>query len=71
MATITKTPEQVQSERRPRKVLLQLTDDEWRAVRLEAAHAGEPIQAIVTSMVLRDLSRRHRHAPQRWPPRSR
>jgi hypothetical protein len=40
-----------------RKLIALLTDDEWRALRVEAARNDTTIQAYVTNVLLRDLSR--------------
>jgi hypothetical protein len=58
-------------ERKPRKVLLKLTDEEWRNLKVEAVHADESVQALVTAAVLRDMHHRHRRSPARWPARAR
>jgi hypothetical protein len=58
-------------ERKPRKVLLQLTDQEWRSLKIDAVHSDESVQALVTAAVLRDMHHRHRRSPERWPARAR
>jgi hypothetical protein len=58
-------------ERKPRKVLLQLTDQEWRSLKVDAVHSDESVQALVTAAVLRDMHHRHRRSPERWPARAR
>jgi hypothetical protein len=58
-------------ERKPHKVMLKLTDEEWRKLKIEAVHSEESVQALVTAAVLRDLRHRHRRSPERWPARSR
>jgi hypothetical protein len=42
---------------RARKLIALLTDDEWRALRVEAARNDTTIQAYVTNVLLRELSR--------------
>ena len=42
---------------RPRKVVLMLTDAEWRQVRINAASADTSIQGWTTDVVLTELQR--------------
>jgi hypothetical protein len=49
---------------RARKLIALLTDDEWRALRVEAARNDTTIQAYVTNVLLRDLSRKAAPPPR-------
>lgn len=47
-----------EQNRAPRKVVVVLTDDEWRQVRINAAATDTTIQGYLTDVVLSELQRR-------------
>lgn len=59
--TPTMPPKKTQAEQKPtnRKVIVRLTDDEWRAVRVTAAASDTSIQGFITDLVLREIQSRH------------
>ncbi len=48
---------QTEQKPAPRKVVLVLTDDEWRQVRVNAASNDTTIQGYLTDVVLSELQR--------------
>lgn len=47
-----------EQNRAPHKVVVVLTDDEWRQVRINAAATDTTIQGYLTDVVLSELQRR-------------